>query len=143
MPHAALRELLDAPPRAACGSLEDCDHGAESCVGARDSRAGVAGDFRRDGAWRAAIVRGQLLREDENGFAILTAEGREERFRPARAGPGDRFELNPAVKDFVAPFFLGMLVRCDELPAGAYECVALTHEGREVVISSAPVERPL
>ena len=99
--------------------------------------------FVETDAWRAAIVRGWLIREDENGFAILTAGGREERFRPARMDLGGRFELNPAVKDFGAPFFLGMLVRCNELPGGVYECVALTHDGREVVISSAPVERPL
>ena len=99
--------------------------------------------FVETDAWRAAIVRGWLIREDENGFAILAAGGREERFRPARMGPGGRFELNPAVKDFVAPFFLGMLVRCNELPGGAYDCAALTHDGREVNISSSPIERPL
>jgi hypothetical protein len=94
--------------------------------------------------WRSAIVRGWLVRENYNGFVILTPEGNEERFFPARIGPTGAFELNPTTKDFVAEAgLIGAPTRCNELPSGVHNCVALTRDGREISISQAPIERPL
>lgn len=86
--------------------------------------------------WQGAIVRGRILREDRNGFVLLTDEG-EKPFYPAKIGAGGKIEVDASLKDAVAPF-INNLGYCRPLPVGTYECRAL-HDGREVVIPQAPL----
>lgn len=90
--------------------------------------------------WQGAIVRGRILREDRNGFVLLTDEG-EKPFYPAKIGADGKIEVDASVKDDVAPF-IDNLGYCRPLPVGTYECRAL-HDGREVVIPQVPVGAPL
>jgi hypothetical protein len=90
--------------------------------------------------WRDAVIRGRILREDRNGFVLLTDEG-EKPFYPAKIGADGKIEVDASVKDGVAPF-IDNLGYCQPLPVGTYECRAL-HDGREVVIPQVPVGAPL
>ena len=90
--------------------------------------------------WRAAVIRGRIVREDRNGFVLLTDEG-EKPFYPAKTGADGKIEVDASVKDGVAPF-IDSLGYCLPLPVGTYECKAL-HNGREAVIPQVPVGAPL
>jgi hypothetical protein len=91
--------------------------------------------------WRAADVRGRILREDRNGFILATDEG-EKPFYPAKIGVGGKVEFDPSLKDVVTPF-LGSLAFCRPTPIGVYQCTALAHDGREVAIPEVPIGAPL
>jgi hypothetical protein len=91
--------------------------------------------------WRAADVRGRILREDRNGFILATDEG-EKPFYPAKIGAGGKVEFDPSLKDVVTPF-LGPLAFCRPTPIGVYQCTALAHDGREVAIPEVPIGAPL
>jgi hypothetical protein len=81
--------------------------------------------------WRDAVVRGRILRQDGNGFVLMTDAG-EQSFYPARIGADGKPELNLSIEDIVAPY-ISDLGYCRRLPVGTFECVAL-HEGQEVFI---------
>jgi hypothetical protein len=91
--------------------------------------------------WRAADVRGRIVREIGNGFVLATEDHGEQEFDPAKIGSDGKAEPNLAVKDVVTGL-IGDLAYCRPRPAGVFNCVAL-HDGREVAIAQAPVGRPL
>ena len=88
--------------------------------------------------WSEAIIRGRILRPDRNGFVLMTDDG-EQSFYPARIGADGKPELDSSAEDIVAPF-IGDLARCNKLPVGTFECVAL-HGGEEVFIRQTPIGR--
>jgi hypothetical protein len=91
--------------------------------------------------WRDADARGRILREDRNGFVLQTDEG-EKAFYPAKIGANGKVEPNTAAKDVVAGL-IGALAFCRPMPPGVFECIALRHDGTEVVIKQVPVGEPL
>jgi hypothetical protein len=96
--------------------------------------------FEGTPGWKEAVIRGRILRPDANGFVLATDNG-ETGFYPAKIGAGGKIEPDPSVRDVVTPF-IGALARCNQLPIGTYQCVALDH-GRETAIAQAPIGRPL
>jgi hypothetical protein len=93
--------------------------------------------FEGTKGWSEAVIRGRILRPDHNGFVLMTDAG-EQGFYPAKIGAGGKIEPNPSVRDVVTSF-IGALARCNQLPTGAYACVALGHDGRETAIAQAPI----
>jgi hypothetical protein len=96
--------------------------------------------FEGTPGWKEAVIRGRILRPDANGFVLATDNG-ETGFYPAKIGAGGKIEPDPSVRDVVTPF-IGALARCNQLPIGTYQCVAL-HDGRETAIAQAPIGAPL
>jgi hypothetical protein len=96
--------------------------------------------FEDGDAWGdpSVMVRGRILREQDNGFVMATDEG-EASFFPAKIGPNGP-EPNPGMKDLVAPY-LGDLCACSQLPNKTYRCVAL-HDGAEIEIRQVPNGHP-
>jgi hypothetical protein len=96
--------------------------------------------FEGTPGWKEAVIRGRILRPDANGFVLATDNG-ETGFYPAKIGTGGKIEPDPSVRDVATPF-IGALARCNQLPIGTYQCVAL-HDGRETAIAQAPIGAPL
>lgn len=92
--------------------------------------------FVGSNGWREAVIRGRIVREDHNGFVMLTGEG-EQSFFPAKVTPSGKIELDPSTADRVEDL-LGDLGYCRPLPTGVYECIAL-HGGVEVPIRQTPI----
>ena len=88
--------------------------------------------------WRAADVRGRILRADRNGFVLVSEDGEEKAFYPARIGRGGQPENNPAVRDAVEGA-LGDLAFCRPQPNGMFVCTALRTDGAEVTIAQVPL----
>ena len=88
--------------------------------------------------WRAADVRGRILRADKNGFDLATEDGSEMSFFPARIAGDGKVEINEGMKDIVEPF-LNDLAACRPMPTGVYLCIA-EHEGREIPIKQIPIK---
>jgi hypothetical protein len=88
--------------------------------------------------WRAADVRGRMLRADRNGFVLVSEDGEEKAFYPARIGRGGQPENNPTVRDAVEGV-LGDLAFCRPQPNGMFVCTALQADGAEVAIAQVPL----
>ena len=96
--------------------------------------------FTSTDSWKDAIIRGRILRQDGNGFVLMTDEAGEQGFYPARINAAGKPELDPSAEDIVAPY-IGDLARCNKLPVGTFACVA-EHEGQEVFIRQTPIKGP-
>ena len=87
--------------------------------------------------WREAVIRGRILRPDENGFILMTDQG-EQGFYPAKTGTNGKPENDPSVVDVVAPYLSDLAYCRPSAEIGIYVCFA-QHAGKATLIRQVPI----